>query len=109
MTTKDWTAHVDGVTRWMRDGAPDATKPALMGHAWLAVAEIITGQKFASSVQAMRYLIESARQGLGVEAYLSKASDLGELVTCGSPQIVEGLRLRGVRDGRRGGLLVIDR
>ena len=28
---------------------------------------------------------------------------------CGSPQIVEGLRLRGVRDGRRGGLLVIDR
>ncbi|MEH1507242.1 hypothetical protein V7F90_06255, partial [Cutibacterium avidum] len=25
---------------------------------------------------------------------------------CGSPQIVEGLRLRGVRDGRRGGLLV---
>lgn len=27
----------------------------------------------------------------------------------GSPQIVEGLRLRGVRDGRRGGLLVIDR
>ncbi|MDU2072122.1 MAG: hypothetical protein E7E98_06370, partial [Cutibacterium avidum] len=26
---------------------------------------------------------------------------------CGSPQIVEGLRLRGVRDGRRGGLLVI--
>lgn len=81
MTTKDWTAHVDRVTRWMRDGAPDATKPALMGHAWLAVAEIITGQEFASSVQAMRYLIESARQGLGVEAYLSKASDLGELVT----------------------------
>ncbi|MEH1546288.1 hypothetical protein V7F78_04540, partial [Cutibacterium avidum] len=31
------------------------------------------------------------------------------LVGCGSPQIVEGLRLRGVRDGRRGGLLVIDR
>ena len=28
---------------------------------------------------------------------------------CGSPQIVEGLRLRGVRDGCRGGLLVIDR
>ena len=28
---------------------------------------------------------------------------------CGSPQIVEGWRLRGVRDGRRGGLLVIDR
>ncbi|MDU2073330.1 MAG: hypothetical protein E7E98_12715, partial [Cutibacterium avidum] len=27
--------------------------------------------------------------------------------SCGSPQIVEGLRLRGVRDGRRGGLLVI--
>ena len=31
------------------------------------------------------------------------------VVKCGSPQIVEGLRLRGVRDGRRGGLLVIDR
>ena len=28
---------------------------------------------------------------------------------CGSPQIVEGLRLRGVRDGRCGGLLVVDR
>ena len=28
---------------------------------------------------------------------------------CGSPQIVEGLRLRGVRDRRCGGLLVGDR
>ena len=45
------------------------------------------------------------------KASSSKLSPIGRgrKDKCGSPQIVEGLRLRGVRDGRRGGLLVIDR
>lgn len=80
MTTKDWTERVDSVTRWMRAGAPDDTKPALMGHAWLAVAEIITGQKFDSSLQALHHLVEISRQGPALGRYLARAGELGGLV-----------------------------
>ena len=39
----------------------------------------------------------------------ASGADAGPETICGSPQIVEGFGLRGVRDGRCGGLLVIDR
>lgn len=61
-----------------------------------------------NGAQAIKQARERARADRDDDAMMI-LDIIDKNLVCGSPQIVEGLRLRGVRDGRRGGLLVIDR
>ena len=74
----------------------------------------VAGEELLAQLKHIRDVLADVPAGLPVVS----SSDLARLVAeatavvavaeCGSPQIVEGFGLRGVRDGRCGGLLVVD-
>lgn len=67
-----------------------------------------TGAWLAGWYPAPRGLIQRGALGIPVEQSFRLLEHRRPPAVCGSPQIVEGFGLRGVRDGRCGGLLVVD-